>query len=116
METIGEYIKAKRLEKKWKRPKLSRESGVSVPEIWRIENNERTKTNFEIMLKLAGALEISLVDMLKATGHVPLGVDESMLQDEGTLKVCMEIGKRADLSPKDKAELTNVLLRIIRSY
>lgn len=79
MEAIkfGEYIRAKRKEKKLSIKKLSELSGVSHPYISQIENGVRGVPKPEMIKKLSKGLEIPYGDLMREAGYFLVDVEPS---------------------------------------
>ena len=66
---FGEYLRSIRKSKNLSIVKLAEISGVSNPYISQLENNKFTPS-IEIMLKLAKALDVSMLELLKGAGYL----------------------------------------------
>ncbi|MFC1616834.1 helix-turn-helix domain-containing protein [Candidatus Margulisiibacteriota bacterium] len=60
IKTLGEKIRAAREKKKLTREDLTRNTDLTLSAIYKIETGKMPKPSFEIIVKIAKALEISL--------------------------------------------------------
>ncbi|MCB8878136.1 helix-turn-helix domain-containing protein [Acidisoma silvae] len=69
-ETIGRTLAELRLSRGWTLKKLSEATGVSVPVLSKIENNQ-TGISFETAMKIMGSLSLSLDDLTAEKPELP---------------------------------------------
>lgn len=127
--TIGEYIKRIRLEKGLTSRKLAEKSSVSQPYISQLETGKNTNPSIEIIVKIAEALDIDPIDLLKNTGyfvfvfddasdnchvHVP-SMDKNQIAEiakEQSNKITTNNTKNVDISYELKDALNHLNLQI----
>ena len=88
MSNLGSFVANLRRQKNWSQRKLALKTGVSNTEIARIERDDRVNVTLDVILKLAAAFNVSVVDMFIDTGlvddaligdYIKLAADESSL-------------------------------------
>lgn len=70
MNTLGEFIKERRLAKNLSKRALAEKAGISHTEVHRIENGERKNPSVPVLNSLADALGISKETLLQTAGYV----------------------------------------------
>lgn len=113
---VGTWIKQKRKAKGLALAKLAKKAGVSATEIFRIERGERKALNLEILRRIVEALEEPLDLFLKETGYLLTDEERRFLEDPDFGKIYFELQRRKELSPEEKQQLADVILRIIKSF
>jgi len=112
---VGEWIKQRRKAKDLSLAKLAEKAGCSPTAIFRLERGERKALNLEIIRRIVEALEEPLGLFLQETGY--LGEHERrFLEDPDFAKIYFELQRKKELSPEEKQQLADVLLRIIKSF
>lgn len=105
-KTLAEYLKQKRKEKKISQNKLSTLSGVSQPQIWRLERGDNTKPVLNTCLNLASALQLTakereefldLAGHTKTSYHITTSEDEKIknIKVVNDKEIILEIATRA---------------------
>lgn len=69
MNTIGEFIKDRRLSKGWSKRALAEKAGISHSEVHRIETGERVNPSVPVLNALAEALGVPKDDILRLAGY-----------------------------------------------
>ena len=69
MSNLGDYVKNRRIELKLNRVQLAERANISHTEIHRIENGVRQQPSYQVLCRLAEALEISKDEMLSIAGY-----------------------------------------------
>ena len=93
MSTFGAYLLQKLKEKGLSQSELSRESGISDAHISRLSKEERGLPKIETLTRIAAALRMSLLDILKDLRYVSPPMESLPDNLQGFLK--------SDLKPKD---------------
>lgn len=113
---VGVWIKQKRKAKGLALAKLAQKAGVSATEIFRLERGERKALNLEILRRIVEALEEPLDLFLKETGYLLNEQERRILEDPDFGKIYFELQRRKELSPEEKQQLADIILRIIKSF
>lgn len=69
MSNLGDYIKNRRVELKLSRVQLAERADISHTEIHRIENGVRQQPSYQILCRLADALEVPKDELLSVAGY-----------------------------------------------
>ena len=70
MTEIGNYIKQNRIAAGYSLKKLSKLSGISDSEIFKIENGERKTPNWKFLCEIAKNLDIHPLEILHKAGYI----------------------------------------------
>lgn len=70
MPVLGQMIRNKREAAGLSQEKLGNACGLSDSEIWKIENGERKKPNWENLCKIAKALDFHPFELLLVAGYI----------------------------------------------
>lgn len=93
MTNFGAYLLEKLRERGMSQSELSRESGISDAHISRLSKEERGLPKIETLARIAAALRMSLLEMLKELGYVAPAID--------SLPENLQAFLRSDLAPSD---------------
>jgi transcriptional regulator with XRE-family HTH domain len=80
MNTIGDFIKERRLARDWSKRTLAEKAGISHSEVHRIENGERLNPSVPVLYALADALGIPRDDILLQAGYKSDNSDVPMIE------------------------------------
>ncbi|KQN96203.1 helix-turn-helix domain-containing protein [Paenibacillus sp. Leaf72] len=69
MNSIGDFIKDRRLSKGWSKRALAEKAGISHSEVHRIENGERVNPSVPVLNALGEALGVPKDDLLRLAGY-----------------------------------------------
>lgn len=69
MSNLGVYIKNRRAELKLNRVQLAERANISHTEIHRIENGVRQQPSYQVLCRLADALEVPKDELLSVAGY-----------------------------------------------
>jgi len=69
MNQLGNFIKERRLAKEWSMRELATKSDVSLTEIHRVENGERSNPSIRVLNSIGDALGVSKEDLLSIAGY-----------------------------------------------
>ncbi|MBP5444720.1 MAG: helix-turn-helix domain-containing protein [Acholeplasmatales bacterium] len=69
MSDLGDYIKNKRVELQLNRVQLAKRADISHTEIHRIENGIRQQPSYQVLCRLADALEVPKEELLNIAGY-----------------------------------------------
>ncbi|MDD2247679.1 MAG: helix-turn-helix transcriptional regulator [Syntrophomonas sp.] len=72
---LAEFIRSKRGELKMSQRQLGIASGLSNTVISKIENGERTEPDVDTLRKLAFALNVKVIDLMKLVGYLEETID-----------------------------------------
>jgi transcriptional regulator with XRE-family HTH domain len=75
MNSLGQRIKARRLELKWTQDELAKRAGISTSFLSDLENKKRS-VSAETLLDLARVLSLSLDYLMKGEGETPQQTEE----------------------------------------
>lgn len=114
--SVGAWIKEKRKAKDLALAKLAEKAGCSATEIFRLERGERKALNLEILRRIVAALGEPLDVFLKETGYILTEQERQLLEDPDFGKIYFELQRKKELSPEEKQQLADVILRIIKSF
>lgn len=116
MNSIGNFIKERRLAKEWSKRALAEKAGISHSEVHRIENGERTNPSVPVLYSLAEALGIPKDEMLRHAGYRTEDGDVSMIekvfpdlksekQQQTAQKIVDGLSRNSDLKDTDYDDL-----------
>jgi transcriptional regulator with XRE-family HTH domain len=97
---------------------LAKKSGYNVGSINRLESGERSPGGSEIVLALAGALELAPRDrdlLLLAAGQLPNGLTPAVLADPALL-VAADILGDASILPEERADFRAQIILAARRW
>jgi len=80
MNSIGDFIKDRRLSKGWSKRALAEKAGISHSEVHRIENGERVNPSVPVLNALGEALGVPKDDLLRLAGYKSDEGDISMIE------------------------------------
>lgn len=93
IETMASRLKTKRKERKWSRPQLARQAGISVPYMYDIEQGKRNPSPV-VLARLADALQVSIDFLLGRTDFASFNTldpaDIIALQTDNHIKKLLE--------------------------
>lgn len=69
MNSVGEFIKERRLSKGWSKRALAEKAGVSHSEVHRVENGERMNPSVPVLYSIADALGVPKEEILRHAGY-----------------------------------------------
>ncbi len=101
MTRFGAYLLQKLREKGMSQSQLSRESGISDAHISRLSKEERGLPKIETLTRIAAALHMSLLEMLKDLGYISPPM-ESLPEN---LRLFLESRNRPDDITPDEIEM-----------
>lgn len=105
--SYGDYIKQKRLEKKYSQRKLGLISGVSNTTISRMESNETEKPEVDTLKAIEKALELSQNEIINIA--YPPVKNISQLKSNDNIKIDSTKKDDIELTKKDKREIEKIL-------
>ncbi len=80
MSNLGVYIKNRRAELKLNRVQLAERANISHTEIHRIENGVRQQPSYQVLCRLADALEVPKDELLSVAGY-EISENSSRIED-----------------------------------
>jgi transcriptional regulator with XRE-family HTH domain len=102
MKKVGQFLRAKRLEKNYTLENVAEFVGVSINYISKLEKGENSNPSDEIIVKLAKILDIREDELFERFGRIPLATRKLFLNNPELLRQINKISMDNTLSIKQR--------------
>lgn len=104
---VGDFLRLKRLEKRYTLEITAKSVGVSINYISKLEKGENSNPSDDIVIQLAKTLEIDEDWLFNAFGKIPLSTRNALQAHPDLAKAIAEISSDESLSEDKKKEFLN---------